>query len=48
MQKSVQLNHPSEQQLKSTSTNLKQPQPHLKMDYAKAVKGKFKLSYLFY
>ena len=56
MQKSVQLKHPNEQQPKSTSSNLKQPQatssnlkhPHLKMDYAKAVKGKFKLSYLFY
>ena len=59
MQKSVKLNHPNEQQLyqpQATSSNLKQPQatssnlkqPHLKMDYAKAVKGKFKLSYLFY
>jgi hypothetical protein len=39
IQKSFQLKHPNEQQLNSTSSNLKQP--HLKMDYAKAVKGKF-------
>ena len=46
MQKSVQLKHPNEQQLQATSSNFKQPP--LKMDYAKAVKGKIQLSYLFY